>query len=387
MESTACNQDEPQRILWETTPENIQVIRRFPKPHDDLFKLAQSVPYWWQLANSAPVLAFMVARCWYFDSLPRTESEKRVGAYLLMKRTAICDVLGFPDNPRTLRLLSKFEMEAGGLTAITIRYLKILRLLLRWEPMAFEILEHEDQIRWQELYKLATGTVCPPDLGTDDLGSQDYWDSLPRCEWFFKLPASKRHWLVDRCCSLARNGQLFSFTQYIFLGNVKPLHHFRNERKALAYIDDYQRKITLISRSIDGLDYGSFCWPDPPIHGNSMIKPILSLEELESEGEELQHCIGSTYYKVSILHGYYYIYRMELPCRCTIGIFFYRGKWELREVRGKNNVKIKEPEILTALESWLTNAPTVDTQRSPRQDYLQSISKVCGLPLRYFGNR
>ena len=49
-------------ITLAAIPENIQVIRRFPKPHGNLFKLAENVPYWWQLANAAPTLAFMLAK-------------------------------------------------------------------------------------------------------------------------------------------------------------------------------------------------------------------------------------------------------------------------------------------------------------------------------------
>ena len=116
---------------WATIPVNIQVIREFPKPHEELFTLAEKVPYWWQLANSAPVLAFMVARCWCFDGLPKEGFIERVKKYVLLKRTEICEVMGFPANDRTVRLLQRVWINSEDSTPFLIADLKVMNMLLR----------------------------------------------------------------------------------------------------------------------------------------------------------------------------------------------------------------------------------------------------------------
>ncbi|MEI6323534.1 MAG: PcfJ domain-containing protein [bacterium] len=382
MESTACNQDEAPQSLWEVSPENIQAIRRFPKPHDDLFELAESVPYWWQLANSAPVLAFMVARCWYFDKLPRKESAQRVKQYVLMKRSAICAAFGFPTNQRTVRLLSKFDLKGQVAMPFMITDLMILRLLLRWEPSALEILEDVYSIGTSEICNLATGLRFDEDpRHSYEIGRGSLFLTLPQCEWFFRLPASKRHWLSYRFIQAEVMANVVEIVK-IFLGDVIPFTHFHNERKAVAYLKKYWHHAKAIHRARASLNLDQLEWPEPPLVSPEGILPILSYNSFQQEREEMKHCIGS--YLNQILLGIYYVYRMEEDCRCTIGIRFSSGSWQIDQVRGINNEEIKDLEVMHAIENWIANSPSSKVHNTPRLNYLSMISKISGLPLRKF---
>ena len=377
MESTACNQDEPLQILWKETPENIQVIRRFPKPHEDLFTLAETIPYWWQLADSSSALAFMVARCWCFDGLPKKGHIERIQRYVLLKRTKICEVMGFPANNRTVRLLHRGYISPEEQTPCLIADLKVLRMLLRWEPSAYEILEQCDRIDIRQISLLATG-IDLSDRPTWMIQKYYFWSSLSGCDWFFRLPSAKRAWLVGlyRPAAMRHEDVLIQ----AFLDEVPPLNHFRNERKAASYLKPYLQKAKAINIAKYRVMDNVLAWPEPPIEPCDGLFAIPSYAALACEASEMHHCIES--YANRIFLGSYYAYRMELPRRCTVGIRFHQDRWQIEQVRGKHNEEITDSVIMTALDHWLSNSSTRDIHRTPQLDYLKEISKRCGIPLR-----
>jgi hypothetical protein len=357
---------------WEAIPENIRVIRQFPKPHDHLFHLAKTIPYWWQLANSAPALAFLVARCWCFDGLPKEGSVERIRAYVLLKRTEICGAFGFLATQRTVHLLSRVLVSPAASTLIFD--LKVMRKLLRWEPSTYDILEQFDEITTRQLSLLATG----PDLGDESTWKGKIWIHLPWCEWFFRLPAAKRFLLTHLYHEADRKSS--DVVIRAFLGDPIPFIRFRNERKAFACLHDYLKHARKIRMARYEVSEGELGWPEPPIESTEQIIPILSCEELEAEGDAMKHCVA--FYKTWILRGDYYVYRMQGQYRCTVGIEFQNGSWKIDQVRGIGNERVSDPATLRLIEKWIASAPATKRTNSSQSDCFKEVARICGLPLR-----
>lgn len=377
MEPTACNQDKMLQSLWKASPENIQAILEFPKPHEDLFELAESIPYWWQLANSAPVLAFMVARCWCFDGLPKEGFIERVKRYVLMKRTEICRVMGFPSDKRTLRLLERVWINSEDSTPYLIADLQVFNMLLRWEPSSYEIWKHEKYISDRDIYMVATGCHLSRDCPWT-FRKYHFWFSLPKSEWFFRLPLPKRMCLTDLYGHAARHYDRFPVHQH-FLKDLTPLFRLRSYQKADTYLREFLVKLDAIEAVFDELHIHPTSWPEPPIDAGELMAPMSSTKELQREGEEMSHCVYS--YHSEIAQGDYYAYRMEKPCRCTVGICFSQGSWKIDQIKGVNNTKVDNPEVERLVEEWLANSPNLSVRRSMQRDLLNAISKACGIPL------
>lgn len=343
------------------TFQDIRALCRFPKPHEEMFLLVKTDPYWLQLLRSSPVLAFMVARCWHFDGLPQEESADRVRRYVRLKRSSICAAMGFPSDPRTVRLILRMQMCEKNI----IRNLLLLRELLHWEPATRDILNRGGYITTHQLSRLA--------LGDRWLGLHPV-DNFRGLAWFFKLPAARRYWLADRYFSACSLSDLLN----AFLKPVRGLGQFRNERQAVSYFVDFQRRRAAIWRAEEHLRLNAFGWPEPPIQPTERITPVLSVEVLEREGQQMRHCVAS--YSSQIFLGDYYVYRVEGLTPCTLGIHYRDRSWKIDQLKGERNEKPTE-DTFKMVKDWLITAPKQNRDSSIRRQYLQAISKLCGLPL------
>ena len=347
----------------------IRAIRRLPKPHADLVVLAESSPHWWQLLQTAPVLAFMVARCWHFDGLPEEEAPARVPKYLLLRRTAICEVLGFPPREKTVRLLSKIDLYSSG---NWISPLLFLRESLRWDSLAYDIFEKTARITEDEIDWLVGGTL--PWIkeflnwgGTNDL------------KWFFRMPTAKRHWIG---CLFQKATTGLNETEAAFLEPPNAAVVFRSARKAIAYLEGYRlRRAAIAEAEVEVCRHVEpRFWPEPPIEPSGRILPVLSMEMLTSEGTLLRHCVSE--YAARILRGTFYVYRVNASQRCTLGIRYDQGVWLLDELRAMNNDRVTDPAITKEVQAWLDSAPAEKRTVSPRSNYLLAVSERCGLRIR-----
>ena len=328
-----------------------------------MLMLAKSDLYWSQLLRSSPILAFLVARCWHFDGQPEEGATVRIRRYLRQKRSGICAEMGFPSDQRTVRLISRMQLCREGL----VTHLLLLRALLRWEPSARDILERGKHVTASQLSRLAIG---------ENWSELFPWDNLQHAAWFFRLPAVRRFWLAQQFLTASRLSDL----QKAFMDPIKSLACFRNERKAVAYFVEYLKRknaimtaAKLLDRSIDG-----FAWPDPPIPPTKQITPVLSFAALEAEGKRMEHCVAE--YAPRIVRGDYYVYRIEGSIHCTLGIQYTGGSWKVDQVKGKRNKPVQDQRTSKMLDAWLRSAPVQNRIFSARWEYLQAISKVCGLP-------
>ena len=344
------------------TFQDIRALCRFPEPHEDMFLLAKSVPYWLQLLRSSPVLAFMVARCWHFDGYPQEGAEVRIRRYVGFKRSAICAAMGFPSDQKTVRLISRMHMCKEKI----IGNLLLLRELLHWEPATRDILNRGGYVSTHQLCRLALG-----DRWNDWISPEN----LAGLVWFFKLPAARRYWLADRYLSAVSLSDLLK----AFLKPARGLWHFRNERQAVSYFVEYHRRRAAIWKAEEQLKLNAFGWPEPPIQPTEKINPVLSVEALEREGRQMRHCVAS--YASKIFLGDYYVYRVEGPAHCTLGIRYRDGSWKIDQLKAERNEQPPDDSIFKMVDDWLLSAPQNKRQSSARGDFLAAISKLSGLPL------
>lgn len=300
-----------------------------------------------------------------------------MAAYVRLRRREICGKLGFPSSEKTVRLLERFLLSSEQQTPLVIADLKILRQLLRWEPGTYPILENRGQFGREEIHHLATGrnpSDWPEWIPKRQL---DFWMGLPASEWFFRLPAPVRFHLAGLYISAAYTQE--DMVVMAFLEALPPFRHLRNERKARSYLQSYLQKVESIVEARTGLLDDTTEWPSPPLEPIEGISPIESFEDLERESLAMDHCIVS--YSDRIFLGYYYAYRLETPCRGTVGIRFSEGRWVIDQVRGHRNEDLSDPEITGILHAWVSTSSPAGNG-IPRSQIWKELSASCGLPLK-----
>ena len=94
-------------------------------------------------------------------------------------------------------------------------------------------------------------------------------------------------------------------------------------------------------------------FPKPPHPGTADIKPIMTPEELKSEGKQMHHCVAS--YIRRVQDGEYFVYHMESPQPLTIGVTVRNGIIAGEDqVKGVRNHR-PEQESYNIVTSWLVN--------------------------------
>jgi hypothetical protein len=275
--------------------------------------------------------------------------------------------MGFPPNERSVRLLSKVRT----CRAEMVGHLHLLRELLRWEPSTWNILDRTRYITEKQLTELAVGRK----IAWADFTS---WESIPGLSWFFQLPAAERHWLASQYVDIPKLDEI----EKAFMEPLMLLPRFRGVRKAASYLFDYKRRRKAIQESKAQLSQGidTFGWPNPPIPPTRGITPVISFVELEQVGRKMHNCIAT--YAPRILFGDYYVYLVEGPCPCAVGICYTNGAWKIDQIECEDCKPPPDRHTSSVVEDWLQSAPPQERNSSIRKKYLQAISKLCGLPLR-----
>ncbi|MBF0355974.1 MAG: hypothetical protein HQL43_12125 [Alphaproteobacteria bacterium] len=106
-------------------------------------------------------------------------------------------------------------------------------------------------------------------------------------------------------------------------------------------------------------------FPRPPIPGNSHLRPIRSVHELQKEGRQMCHCVGNDNYVNQALDGRSYFYRWIGEEIATVELFFHfpTKRWMLCNALGHCNKSLK-PETLDAIKAVLAEQlapPPIDT--------------------------
>jgi len=102
-------------------------------------------------------------------------------------------------------------------------------------------------------------------------------------------------------------------------------------------------------------DEMSVIYPDPPIQGNNYIVPITSKGSLFNEAVSQHHCV--MIFHKEILEGSYYVYKILIPERATLGLRIESGqKPQIDQLVLERNESVSA-ETKLIVESWLNKQP------------------------------
>lgn len=114
------------------------------------------------------------------------------------------------------------------------------------------------------------------------------------------------------------------------------------------YLAQYNRRAAATTPRDFLKMYGAY--PPPPLAGTSQIIPLSSWDELQKEGQEMHHCVGS--YHSAVAERECFVYRVEGQKRLTLSIVPQRGVWVLDQLRGHCNA-VASREDIDMVRSWL----------------------------------
>ncbi len=139
--------------------------------------------------------------------------------------------------------------------------------------------------------------------------------------------------------------------------NIQVLQPISTRLELQRLHDELARRLNERNNSLEGrleraelhqIMYGDY--PEPPIVGNAVVKPLTSWLELIEEGRAMRHCVAS--YHSRVANGRVFIYRAESKQRLTISIAKNNsGLWVLEQVYGFANSK-PVPEALEEVHEW-----------------------------------
>ena len=147
-----------------------------------------------------------------------------------MKPRSLCRRYQFPPRRVLLKLFSNWEKTEA---VVVEKYkshncLLELRQLLTVEPEALSLLERSPIPSLKDVQRLLYGRISAP-LGF----FPRTWLLGGLCNWFFRLSALRRHHLAESWWALIERDTPLGAT----LPPLLHLCHFRDEKKALAYIE------------------------------------------------------------------------------------------------------------------------------------------------------
>lgn len=105
--------------------------------------------------------------------------------------------------------------------------------------------------------------------------------------------------------------------------------------------------------------YTGFDFPDPPLPGTSLIKPITTAAALVEEGINLRHCVGSMAPAVKLVGNivpcFFYHVAVEQPVTLRIEFDHESHEYKIAELRGSHNQAPGE-NALEVVKTWLRRA-------------------------------
>jgi len=325
-------------------------------------------------SNVGLALALVVLHPWASDD--PASSLANLTTTASMQRLDLCRLLGFPATSSVLRVLSRLHQSWGQaldhfMWPLEGRLLG-LRQLLNHEPCAADLFLRHEAISHSHFKRLAFGFESIGPFAALEDGPE-----TQRGSWFFRLPMAQRHWLTAEFELLSireRNTRAIGL-----LPRRRSIGTFQREKDAVAHILKRKRLLDDLDSTIRDLlsGGGPRSWPEPPLPGSDLIKPITSKKELVEEGKQLRHCIAT--YADHIAVGVYFAYRMSGPTRCTVGVKWKGQRWVLDPLHGGANSSIKL-EQMTMVDSWIDSHP--EHAASLRSNVAKEICRLIRTPKR-----
>ena len=310
---------------------------------DFLREVAKNCSRFQQLAKSTPGLAACVLWLEDWSDVPPSAVDAHMTFLAEQKRRFLCRRYGFPASRAFLNFFENWD-ECPERSGSHLWLLQVL-ISLKIEPDTETLLGCSLRPSLSDIKRILFGGVsqCAEYFSRTHL-------LKGKCDWFFALPAARRHFLAQTWETLL----IYYRIESRFLPRLRLLSSFPNEKKALGYL---QQRIWLLEQirpwivELMGQIEGGNLWPHPPLPGDEHIHPITSKAELHVEGEELSHCIGS--YDTRVLLGEFFAYRMVSPVRCTVGIKGNGNHWQLDDIRSHGNQRVTDAGVREIVQDWL----------------------------------
>lgn len=323
---------------------------------------------WYAMARTNLTLAYMVANCAKFDGLPEEGSTDRKRQYLRMKRPLICGAMGFPATESSVSILARTVL--GSLDLDGIQNIRLLRMLLRHDPIAARLLVRKKRITDREVGALAFGIAfqCFNSAVTDE--------EIDSMDWFFSRPLQERVLVMEAWHHVSFCNEAIV---EILAGKPRRIASFKKCSTAIHWMEkaaNVRRKVYFAASKVCRAMKLDTPWPDPPIPGIEEIQPILSIEELSAEGREMGNCAAS--YANTVMRGEYFIYRVMAPTRCTLGLQYIKSRWVQGELQDQTNQPCKDPATKKFVADWLAQHQS-ELPNNRWQEFMNKVLEQAGL--------
>lgn len=305
------NPNTPKSIIeaFSTIPQQIlEYIKDFPCGQWHLLNGFYRIPYFKELMDSTPALAWMLARNWIFH--PNRKPYRTARNLIKKKQKEICGWLGFPEHFWTVKILRKLDKRF--IHPITLFRLRKCLYDKNWVKVAMQV----------------------PYLNSHSLyGIRFVAHKIISYNCYMEFFETKTDWgilydLINMTRSLNETEKQYTSLREVY--NLHERHRVRISQKDL---------------------YKDLNFPPPPIQGISgKIEPITNPKDLKEEGMIMKHCVYS--YARKVAEGSSYIYRILKPERATMEIVKVDGIWVLNQVYGMANSKVPQ-ETLYEIKKFL----------------------------------
>lgn len=269
-----------------------------------------------QLLQSHPCLLWLIAA----HSRQMQWSPHELNYCFRGKRIDMLSLLGFEPRNSALTILGKLSLKA-----LPANFLDLVSNWLKHPQLA-------DLVHYPVLSAnhLILFRLCPEMIGS---------------RWSFNIEAVQSieaiealgHTLAD-CVSMATQlNRLADFRQQ--LRQVNSHERFEAIHQTLAQAVQIERKLGM-----------EMTYPRPPIPGIQGIEPITQSTELLLEGQQQDNCVFS--YHDKIFNGDYYVYKITIPQRATLGIEIADGEIHFDQLYLRQNQPVSDA-TRSRVHRWL----------------------------------
>jgi hypothetical protein len=301
---------------------------RFTSRQQSLLALAAAHPLGWELldpyANGNPALAFGLAEL--LSSETNLLARRLILERTMEPRRFIARQLGFSGSRLCLAILSRIPPRH-----CTPRMLREMRI----------VLEHEGAVALLQQIPVVTPTAVALLLRRRLHGvlTPHFLHDVRR-----EPPLYRGH-IVAQVARYAERGVNGPGAA------LPPLYWLHELDSALARLD----KEALPS---------TFSCPLPITQPGLAITPLTSIEAIEREAQEMQHCLTNYTGRIARFRDHF-AYRVDAPERGTVLIERQHERWRVTEARGLRNRKLR-PETIALVRAAVANAQRTLMAAPPR---------------------
>ncbi len=275
-----------------------------------------------ELIESNRGLAFAVAVSAQLKTEPGLVGWRTPIELVSMKRKEIVDWLEFPGGKSTVKIFERLTRHA-----LFARHLRTLRTLLQDEdPTVRKSLQHLGRLTPDVLAILVS-----PRLRR--LTTMRFLAAASQMNTFAAFTAQRLEKALDAFTRLHPERTLSGFD------SLEALDEFVMDQGLELELDHALETQARLK------------FPEPPVPGNGNITPLDDAKKLATESAEQGNCARNYFRWVRA--GEYYLYRMELPERCTIALGRGRRGWELTEIKVARNMQPTKEATLRVVQRWL----------------------------------